>query len=712
MTLILPEPSRFIPPLSPASEAMSLRNRNELKSLFKNNRRLSESDFVELIDSMLNKRDDQFHGAWKPGHTYRPGDVVIYGGALWIMSAETEICSKPDQPPSKENPQWTSLIIPVDDEDWEVLREEGVMWAKVFDKIGIGIGSLEGERPEARLDIRQQNRGRWLLFPEQSDQTQFSLLHYAPPESSYLTTGLSLEEVNWLSDAAKGFVFRKGRVLTEEAEALELDPTDGQVLMVVKPKRIQGGGELATLGLNVDDPVAMLDIRDGDRGQLLFTPEEKRDPALTIINLDPKTDLNYLALGVGATESAFVSDAPNGFVFRQGNDYGTYCAEKSINQGNLLMLIRQSTDPLCPQVGIGTGHPKARLEIVDRDRTQIRLLPELPASQPDSPPTGETAPLISLLNLQPPQQQTYLTTGLSGSVAGWVTNAAQGFAFRYGGAASVDNNSQRLDQGKTHLVIREDGRIGMGTETPYTKLEIVNDSGSGKFLFNLDQKVNPALGILNLRPGSKENYFTIGADNDQALLVTDSQYGFLFRAGREYGQNDSQIDVNQGDTLVSIRPEGRGRMGIGKLPSNYELDVHGMARVFTLYQDTNESLITKQKPLTGALKKIRELRPITFEWTNATGFQREGEQLGLVAHEVDDVFPQVVKTANDGTKAVAYQNLVPALIQALKELIDERDQTQRQLETLRNEFTGYQQQMGDRLQTLIDRVEQLERHLR
>jgi hypothetical protein len=696
--------------LSPAAEAM-LRNRNELKSLFKNNSRLSETHFAQLIDSMLNKRDDQFHGVWKPGRTYRPGDVVIYGGALWIMAAGVEICSHPDQPPSKQNSQWSSLIIPVDDEDWEVVQEEGVMWAKVYEKIGIGIGSLEGERPEARLDIRKKERGRWLLFPEQSEQTQFSLLHYASSvENSYLTTGLSLEEVNWLSDAAKGFVFRKGRVLTEEAEALELTPTDGQVLMVIKPKRIQGGAELATLGLNVEDPVAMLDISDGDRGQLLFTPEEKRDPALTIINLDPKTDKNYLALGVGVEEAAFVSDAPNGFVFRQGSDYGTYCAEKSINQGNLLMLMRQSADPLRPQVGIGTQYPRARLEVVDRDRTQIQLLPELPAVNPATPPTAETAPVISLLNLQPANKPTYLTSGLSGSVAGWVTNAEQGFVFRQGGAASVDANPQRLDQGKTHLVIREDGRIGMGTENPYTKLEIVNESGSGKFLFNLDQKVNPALGIVNLRPGSKENYLTIGADNNHALLVTDSQYGFLFRAGREYNQNDSQIDVNQGDTLVSIRPEGRGRMGIGKLPINYELDVHGMARVLTLYQDTNESLITKQKPLTGALRKVRDLRPISFEWTAATGFQAEGEQLGLLAHEVDDVFPQVVKTASDGTKAIAYQNLVPALIQSIQELIDERNQTQRDLETLRNEFTGYQQQMGDRLQALSDRLERLERH--
>lgn len=692
---------------------MILRSRNELKSLFKSKSHLSEAHFAALIESMLNKRDDQFHGVWKPGRTYRKGDVVIYHGALWEMTADGEICAKPDEPPRKDNPNWKSLIIPVDDDDWEVIATEGVMWAKVFDKIGIGIGSYgsetsAAERPEARLDVRKLERGRWLLFPDHAEQTQFTLLHYeSGTENSYLVTGLSLEEVNWLTDAAKGFVFRKGRVLAEEAEATELEPTDGQVLMVIKPKRINGGAELATLGLNVADPSAMLEITDGQRGQLLFTPDEKCDPALSIVNLDPKCEKNYVAIGVGSEETAFVSDAPNGFVFRRGGEYGDYCNEKNINQGNLLTLIRQHPTQPRPQVGIGTGYPQARLDIQDGNQTQVQILPEL-STPPDAIPSGEVAPVISILNAIATTKPTYLTSGLGNQVAGWVSNAEGGFVFRQGGPAGIEANQQRIDQGQTHLVIRKNGYIGMGTEDPITSLDIVNKSGSGQFLFNLDKKVNPALGILNLRPGSKNNYFTVGADNNHAILVTDSQYGFLFKKGNEFGTNDSQVDINQGDTLVSIRPEGKGRMGIGKQPIDYELDVHGMTRNFTFYQDTNSSQVSNPKPLTAVLEKIKLLQPITFQWNSSTGFQNAGEQIGLLAHEVDDVFPQVVKTASDGTQAVAYQNLVPVLVQGLKELIAERDQTRQDLQTLRNEFTVYQQQMEARLQQLTDRIERCE----
>ncbi|OUL35159.1 carbohydrate-binding protein [Nostoc sp. 106C] len=89
--------------------AMTLRNRTELKSLFKNKSRLSESQFAELIDSTLNKHDDKFYGLWQDGRTYQKGDIVYYQGALWEMQAEKEICAKKDAPPGTGS-DWKSLL--------------------------------------------------------------------------------------------------------------------------------------------------------------------------------------------------------------------------------------------------------------------------------------------------------------------------------------------------------------------------------------------------------------------------------------------------------------------------------------------------------------------------------------------------------------------------------------------------------------------------
>jgi uncharacterized coiled-coil protein SlyX len=92
-----------------STDTMTLKNRTELKSLFKNNSHLSASQFAELITSLLNKRDDQFHGVWKPGQTYQKGDVVYYEGALWEMKAEKEICAQDGQQPGK-SADWKSRL--------------------------------------------------------------------------------------------------------------------------------------------------------------------------------------------------------------------------------------------------------------------------------------------------------------------------------------------------------------------------------------------------------------------------------------------------------------------------------------------------------------------------------------------------------------------------------------------------------------------------
>ena len=86
-----------------------LASREALKRTFQNRIRLSESHFSLLIHSTLNKRDDQFHGYWRVGHTYRKGDVVYYQGALWEMTSDTEICGEVGKEPGVEN-DWTSRL--------------------------------------------------------------------------------------------------------------------------------------------------------------------------------------------------------------------------------------------------------------------------------------------------------------------------------------------------------------------------------------------------------------------------------------------------------------------------------------------------------------------------------------------------------------------------------------------------------------------------
>jgi hypothetical protein len=68
-----------------------------------------------------------------------------------------------------------------------------------------------------------------------------------------------------------------------------------------------------------------------------------------------------------------------------------------------------------------------------------------------------------------------------------------------------------------------------------------------------------------------------------------------------------------------------------------------------------------------ALDKVEQLRGVTY---TRNDIKENGQQLGVIAQEVEEVFPQVVLTADDerGTKSVDYGRLTGALIEAVKEL--------------------------------------------
>ncbi len=68
-------------------------------------------------------------------------------------------------------------------------------------------------------------------------------------------------------------------------------------------------------------------------------------------------------------------------------------------------------------------------------------------------------------------------------------------------------------------------------------------------------------------------------------------------------------------------------------------------------------------PLAGSLDKISKLKGYTFHWRNSGR-----EDVGLVAQEVQDVFPELVHASRNDKLGVQYGNLVAPMIEAIKEL--------------------------------------------
>lgn len=65
---------------------------------------------------------------------------------------------------------------------------------------------------------------------------------------------------------------------------------------------------------------------------------------------------------------------------------------------------------------------------------------------------------------------------------------------------------------------------------------------------------------------------------------------------------------------------------------------------------------------------VRRLRGVSFEWRENAVSGHAGADLGVIAQEVEEVFPELVRTSPDGYKTVNYLGLIAPLIEALKEL--------------------------------------------
>ncbi len=78
--------------------------------------------------------------------------------------------------------------------------------------------------------------------------------------------------------------------------------------------------------------------------------------------------------------------------------------------------------------------------------------------------------------------------------------------------------------------------------------------------------------------------------------------------------------------------------------------------------------------LQGALDRLLQLRPVTFEYSRPDGaLMPAGRQTGLIAQEVEEVFPEWVAETASGYKAVTITGFEALAVQALRELRSEKD---------------------------------------
>ncbi|MFC0604196.1 tail fiber domain-containing protein [Winogradskyella pulchriflava] len=125
----------------------------------------------------------------------------------------------------------------------------------------------------------------------------------------------------------------------------------------------------------------------------------------------------------------------------------------------------------------------------------------------------------------------------------------------------------------------------------------------------------------------------------------------------------------------------------------------------TLTQSSDKRLKKDIEDLSYGLNEILALSPKAYNWKNR---EQDYKSMGLIAQDVQSVIKEIVHTAEDKDKtlSVSYTELIPVLIKAMQEqqvIIDQ------QAQTIQNQETANADQ-ALLLQTLLDRVEALEKH--
>jgi len=86
------------------------------------------------------------------------------------------------------------------------------------------------------------------------------------------------------------------------------------------------------------------------------------------------------------------------------------------------------------------------------------------------------------------------------------------------------------------------------------------------------------------------------------------------------------------------------------------------------------------------LSKIGQLRPVEFDW-NQTAYddynELEGHDFGLIAQEVESVFPELVSIFRNH-KAIDYAKISVVLLKATQELVQEVENLKQEIQQLKN----------------------------
>ncbi|QCC51743.1 tail fiber domain-containing protein [Halapricum salinum] len=274
--------------------------------------------------------------------------------------------------------------------------------------------------------------------------------------------------------------------------------------------------------------------------------------------------------------------------------------------------------------------------------------------------------------------------GIFATVPGGRDNTASGaYSFAAGRQAQAEHDGAFVWADSTsgsvtstasnQFLIEAGGGVGVNTTSPDAPLDV----GGGN---NFDLQAT-------------EGDFKIGDDTHRFKIgVATGGGGAGIATMRAQSSNINKLNLGAGtsdvvsietDSVSSVYPASDNTYSLGKSGNRWSAIYAADGTI----QTSDARLKTNVSDLDSGIETVQALRPVSYEWDEETDeAQAEADtRLGLIAQEVADVVPEAVVEPEDadGPLGLAYDMLIPVLLDAVDEQQETIDDLQTESEHLR-----------------------------
>ena len=197
--------------------------------------------------------------------------------------------------------------------------------------------------------------------------------------------------------------------------------------------------------------------------------------------------------------------------------------------------------------------------------------------------------------------------------------------------------------------------------------------GSGAAASNTGVK-NTAVGhssLIGVTTGS--NNLALGWNSGSAITTGSNNIIIGSNDGSTIASTSNNILIADGAGTIRMQVDSTGRVGIGIPSPGYSLDVvgdinaSGNVRASGVALTSDARLKMNITPIEDSLNKILQINGVNYYWKDKAK-RGPALQLGVIAQDVEKVFPESVLTDAQGSKSVLYTTLIAPIIESIKSL--------------------------------------------